>query len=86
MIQDIRLIISLNYKLPSQYAKHNIGAKGEDPRPPLIQDPRISVDNWITGGLGPTISKTQSLQTTTQSKQTQNTIRADQSAIQMDHK
>ena len=54
--------------------------------PPLIQDPRISIDNWITGGLGPTISKTQSLQTTTQSKQTQNTIRADQSAIQMDHK
>ena len=32
-----------------------------DPDP----DPRISVDNWIKGGLGPTISKTQFLQTKT---------------------
>ena len=72
--------------MPSQYAKHNIGAKGEDPRPPLIQDPRISVDNWIKGGLGPTISKTQFLQTITQSIQTKNTIHGDQSAIQTDPK
>ena len=58
--------------MPSQYAKHNIGAKGEDPRPPLIQDPRISVDNWIKGGLGPTISK--------------HTIRTDQNSIHTDPK
>ena len=53
-----------------------------DPDP----DPRISVDNWIKGGLGPTISKTQFLQTITQSIQTKNTIHGDQSAIQTDPK
>ena len=50
------------------------------------QDPRISVDNCIKGGLGRTICKTQSVQTTTQSIGTQNTIRGDLSAIQMDPK
>ena len=50
----------------------------------MFQGLQISVDNWIKGGLGPTISKTQSLQTITQSIQTQNTIRGDQSAIQQD--
>ena len=43
VIQDIQLIISLHYKLTSQN-KHNIGAKGEGPRPPL--DPRSTNICW----------------------------------------